>query len=259
MLPIIFTTPYFTLYTYGVFSCIALFLFLYFIWRYARMTPEREEDIFDVVILAGFASFMVGRFAYVAFHWADFSLRGLSSVFAAHIYPGVQDSTAFIIFFIAVALLFKRKRVPALSLLAHLSVAICAGMAVLSIGDLFSGTTVGTITSFPLRIKYAGYDGLRHVTGMYGGIYFALSAYLTHMVLMYARQQKHLFGAVVGLVIWLFAFGKVIFLPITETAAYYQTGTEKVFDYVLIGLMQLTGLCMLLYHLKLYLTKLRTK
>ncbi|MEI7652816.1 MAG: prolipoprotein diacylglyceryl transferase family protein [bacterium] len=259
MLPIIFTTSYFTLYTYGVFACIALFLFLYLIWRYARMTPEREEDIFDVLILAGLASFISGRLAYVSLHWADFSLRGLSSVFAAHIYPGVQDSVAYIAFFVTAAVLFRRKRVPVLALLAHLSVAICAGLSVLSIGSLFSGTTVGTITSFPLRIKYAGYDGLRHVVGMYSGLYFALSAYVIHTVLMYARQQKHLFGAVAGLVIWLFAFGKVIFLPITEIAIYYPTGTEKAFDYVLIGLMQLTGLCMLLYHLKLYLIKLRTK
>lgn len=223
------------------------------------MTPEREENIFDAVILAGSVSFIVARLTFVFFHWADFSHRGLSAIFAAHIYPGFQDSTAFITFFIVIALLFRRKRIPVLPLLAHISIAICVGMSVLSIGDLFSGTTVGTTTLFPLRIKYAGYDGLRHVTGMYSGVYFALSAYLMHIVLMRARQQRHLFGVVVGLVMWLFAFGKVVLLPITETAVYYQTGTEKVFDYVLIGLIQLTGLCVLLYHLRLYLMKLRTK
>ncbi len=259
MLPVIFSTPYFTLYTYGLFVFVALFVFLYFTWRYSRLTPEREEVVFDVLVQAGLAGLFSGRLAYVWMHWSDFLQRGISSIVAPHIYPGFQDSVVFATFLLVSSVLFKRKRVPVLLLLAHMSIALCASMAILSIGNWFAGSVVGTITTFPLRIKYAGYDGLRHLPGMYSALYFALSAYLLHMVLMYARQQKHLFGAVTGLVIWLFGFGKVIFLPITEVSIYYLTGTEKVFDYVLIGLMQLTGLGMLLYHLKLYLTKLRTK
>ncbi len=259
MLPILIQTKYLTIYTMGIFLVLALFWFLYFIWRYVRLTPHREEQVFDVIILAGLAGVVVGRISFVLINLKDFIERGNSAMLALHLYPGIQDSAALIVTVACAALLFYRRKIPVSLVIAHMSIAFCIGMALVSLGTLFAGTVVGTSTMIPLRIKYAGLDGLRHMVGLYQALYYCFCAFLFHFLLMQARHHKSLYGVLIGLMLWVFAFSKVIFLSWIEKDLLYPTTLARTIDVGLLVFLMLTGLGLLVYYLRLYVLKLNTR
>ncbi len=259
MLPLLIQTKYFTVYTMGIFLVLALFWFLYFVWRYVRLTPHREEYVFDVIILAGLAGTIAGRAAFVLMNLNDFMEKGYSTMLAIHLYPGIQDSVAFIVTITCAILLLIRKKMPVAQIVGHLGIAFCVGMALVSLGTLFAGTTVGIVTTIPLRIKYAGLDGLRHMVGLYQAVYYCFCAVLFHFLLMLARHHKYVYGVLIGLMLWVFAFGKVIFLNLIEKDLLYPTPLARSVDVGLMGFLLLTGLGLLVYYLRLYLLKLHTR
>jgi len=247
------------MYTLGIFLVLALFWFLYFVWRYVRLTPHREEYVFDVIIIAGLIGVIAGRIAHVLIHLRVFMETGYSTMFAIHLYPGIQDSVAFIFTLLSAGILFSRKKIPVSLIISHLTIAFCVGMALASLGTLFGGTIVGTTTTLPLRIKYAGLDGLRHMIGIYQAVYYCFWAFIFHTLLMLGRHNKYLYGVMVGLMLWVFAFGKVIFLSWIEKDLLYPTVLARSVDVGLVGLLMLTGLGLLVYYLRLYVLKLHAR
>lgn len=243
----------------GIFLVLGLFWFLYFVWRYVRLTPHREEQVFDVIILAGLAGVVAGRVVFVLINLKDFIERGYSAMLAIHLYPGIQDSVAFIVMVACAALLFYRKKIPATQIIGHISIAFCIGMGLVSLGTLFAGTVVGTTTMIPLRIKYAGLDGLRHMIGLYQALFYCFCAFVFHFLLMLARHHKSLYGVLIGLMLWVFAFSKVIFLNWIEKDLLYPTTLARTVDVGLLVFLMLTGLGLLVYYLRLYVLKLNTR
>ena len=46
------------------------------------------------------------------------------------------------------------------------------------IGAFFSGVEIGTKTNFILKIKYVGFDGTRHLVGLYEGLMLVIGLFI---------------------------------------------------------------------------------
>lgn len=251
MLPVLFTAGSFVFYTYGVFVVLALFWFLYLAWKYIRITEHKEEEIFDRIIGSLFIALIVGRVVYVAFHYDTVLQDGALGFFALHLYPGLHQLSAFIAFGLSLVI----PRTPHMKhsgseIVTYLAPALFASFAILSFGGVFAGTDVGLITTFPVRIKYAVYDGLRHVPGLYEGILYLIGALAAHHVILHVRRHKMKKGMVVALLYWFVSFIHVGVAQLRDIVSYQQNAYYQLFDLYLGIVTLLTSLVFIVYYVR---------
>lgn len=258
MLPVLFSQFGITIYTFGIFAFLAFFWFLYFFWRNIRITIHRESDLFDIVLVASICALIVGRIIYVLFNLAFFLPKGIIAMFAVHLYPGIHGLTGLIGGLIALLVLARIKKLPALEVAALAAPGLMVAFAILSIGQLFVGGEVGAMTAFPLRVKYVLYDGLRHVVGLYAGIYFFLAGFILHKILAHVRRngQRAEHGLAVALAFWFLSFAHIAFLPLKDIALLQKDVVIYTLNLIVVSLTLLTAMIAVLYYLRSSLFKL---
>lgn len=74
MLPVLFNSNIFRIYTFGAFLVLAFFWGSFLLWKNIRLSSYKEEDIFDGVFWALFGALFVSRVAYVALHFDKFGV-----------------------------------------------------------------------------------------------------------------------------------------------------------------------------------------
>jgi phosphatidylglycerol:prolipoprotein diacylglycerol transferase len=75
MLPVIFSIGPFTLYTFVVVMCVAVFAGLFVIWKRGRELHFEENELFDVVFICLGWMFVAARVGYGLLHIADFGYQ----------------------------------------------------------------------------------------------------------------------------------------------------------------------------------------
>ncbi len=251
MLPVIIKTNYITLYTYGVFAVLALFWFLYVAWKYIRITKHREEEIFDRMLIALGIGLFFGRFFYMLFHLDLIIKKGIIVFFAIHLYPGIHGLSVLVFAGLALLLFLARgKKYSGAEIVVYLIPATLIALTILSFGSIFAGTDVGTITNFPIRIKYALYDGLRHTPGLYDGIAFLCAVFVFDRLILLLRQNKIQYNGIIALFYWFVSFVYIGTSQLRDILTYQKIMFYKLFDLYFAIFTLLTSLVFIVYYVR---------
>jgi prolipoprotein diacylglyceryltransferase len=251
MLPVIIKTNVLTVYTYGVFVTLALFWFLYVAWKYIRITKHREEEIFDLILFASGIGLFFGRAAYMLFHLDLIVKKGIIVFFAIHLYPGMHGLSVLVFGGMALVIFLARgRKYTGSEVMAYLTPAILTALTILSFGSIFAGTDVGVITAFPVRIKYALYDGLRHTPGLYDGVAFLIAVFVFDRLIGFLRQNKLQYGMIIALFYWLVSFVFIATSQLRDVVTYQKSMPYKLFDLYFAILTLLTSLVFIVYYVR---------
>lgn len=251
MLPILVRIGPLVLYTYGIFVVLALFWFLYMAWKYVRITEHKEDEMFDKLFIGLFIALLVGRIVYTIFHYETVLQAGMLGFLAIHLYPGSHQLSALLAFGLSVLLILTRKtRYSGVEMMTYLAPALLIGLAILSFGGVFAGTDVGTLTTFPVRIKYAVYDGLRHVPGLYEGVCYLIATAVAHQIILRVRRRTMSAGLAVALLYWFVSFVHVGVAQLRDIITYQQNTYYQLFDLYVGIVTLLTSLVFVVYYVR---------
>jgi len=254
MIPVLLNTGFVTIYTYGLFVVLALFWFLYLAWKSIRITKHKEEEIFDRILGSIFIGLVAGRIAYMLFHIDLIVKKGIIVVAAIHLYPGIHGTTVIVVASLVMIILMTRgKKYSGLEIITYLTPAIFVAMAILSIGSVFAGTDVGIVTQFPIRMKFALYDGLRHIPGLYEAIIFLIASLVFNRLILSVRQGKINYGLVVALFFWVISFVHIGTSQLRDIITYQKLASYRSFDLYFAIITLLTSLILVMYYVRSYL------
>lgn len=190
MLPILLNLKFVKIYTFGVFLMLAFFWGSYLLWKLVRLTSHKEEEIFDGLFYCLFGSLFFGRLIYVIFNFKDFGFNILKFILVNG-YPGFSVYGLLAGGFIAFTLFCYIKKIKYIELVDYWISPLFLSIAIIKLGSFFSGAEVGVKTKFPIAVKYAGYDGLRHPVAFYESILFFIGAYLSYKLILAIRKEKY--------------------------------------------------------------------
>ncbi|GAB4219720.1 MAG: prolipoprotein diacylglyceryl transferase [Candidatus Microgenomates bacterium] len=220
MLPVLFTIGPIKIYTYGVFLVLAFFWALFILWKNIRLTSYKEEEIFDGVFSAIFFGLFLGRLVYVILNFDQFGFSFLKFILING-YPGIAVYGFLFGFFFYFWIFTKINKLKYLEVVDYLMTSFFIALVLGKLGGFFSGAEVGTKTSFFLKTKYLGYDGLRHLTAFYEGLFFIIAAFFSQKILLEIRKEKFFKGFVFYLSVWYFALVNLLFDKIKENKLYF--------------------------------------
>jgi prolipoprotein diacylglyceryltransferase len=252
MLPVLFRLGDLTVFTYGIFLMFGFFWFLYIIWKMFRLTTYKEDELFDKVFVALFFAIIMGRLAYMAFHFELILQKGVWAIGAIHLFPGVHGLTTIFALLLYLMVTSRGKKHDGHQLIVYMLPAICVSASIINLGIIFSGGLIGVLTEFPIRVKYAVYDGLRHVPAMYRGIAFAVFGYAYYKLIFWMRRDKVSAGVILSSFVWMVAFVNLITIPMVDFVSYGRDVGYRLYDIVLSVFMLLTAFVSLVYHWRSY-------
>jgi phosphatidylglycerol:prolipoprotein diacylglycerol transferase len=159
MHPVLITLGPVTIYTFGLFAVLSLFISSFFVWKRGREGHYLDEDIFDAIVFVGLVGIIGARAAYIFenFNRFGFSLFKWLSIFRI---SGLKLYGAVLFGFYALWLISKRKRWEFFSISDIAVTGFSIGQAIGWLGAFFSGFGVGRVTSF-LGLKFVGHDNPR--------------------------------------------------------------------------------------------------
>lgn len=185
MLPIILDLPFFRLKSLAVLAFLAVFFSAFVFWRKGREEHYDTLEIFDAFLASGIFAFVVGRLAFVAFHFTQFSgnLWQVINIFAK---PGNEPMVA-----LAAATWFiyrrsVRNKWDAFEILDFYVTAISLGMAFIYLGFFLDGSYGGTFTKMPWGVIALGTFEKTHPAQLYSLAYYLFAYfYLSKMEYVY--------------------------------------------------------------------------
>jgi len=246
MLPILLDLKYIKIYTFGVFLVLAFFWASFFLWRLIRLTSYKEEEIFDGLFLALFGSLMFGRLTYVVLHFSEFGFDVLKFILING-YPGLSLYGSIFGGILVLYAYFFIKKISFKEVVDYFIPPLYLALGFGKLGSFFSGTDVGAKTKFIIAVKYAGYDGLRHITPIYESILFFLGAYLSYKILFEIRKEKYSNGFTFALFLWTFSLIYLVFDKLKDSRLYLG-GIS--FNFIVSLIMLLTGSFYFLYYFR---------
>lgn len=204
MLPVLIGLPFIKVYTFGVFLVLALFWGSFFLWKNIRLTAYKEEVIFDGLFLSLASSVFFGRLLYVVLHFEDFGFS-LIKFILINGYPGFSLIGSLAGFFLGFVLFCNLQKIKFMDVIDYVIPPAFLSLAIGKLGSFFSGAEVGEVTSFPLAVKYANFDGLRHITPLYESILLFIGAYIAFTMLYSIRRERLSRGFLFHFFLWYFA------------------------------------------------------
>jgi phosphatidylglycerol:prolipoprotein diacylglycerol transferase len=213
MLPILLQFSFVKIYTFGVFLVLALFWGSFFLWKNIRLTAYKEDTVFDGLFFAMAGGALIGRIAYVTFHFQDFGFNLLKFILFNG-YPGFSFWGFIVGFFLTLSLFAQSQRIRFVELVDYFVPPFFLAMAIGKVGAFFSGAEFGAATSFPLAITYANYDGMRHLTPLYEGVLLFLGVFLSFRMLFAVRREHLSRGFLFLFFLWFYSAVYVAFDPL---------------------------------------------
>jgi len=89
MLPVLVDLKFIKIYTFGVFLVLAFFWGSFVLWKNIRLTPQKEEEIFDGLFLSLAGSLFFSRIIYVILNFEKFGFSILKFILING-YPGLS-------------------------------------------------------------------------------------------------------------------------------------------------------------------------
>lgn len=190
MLPVLLDLKFIKIYTFGVFLVLAFFWGAFLLWNNIRLSSYKEEEIFDGLFLSLIGGLFLGRLVYVILHFADFGLN-MAKFILINGYPGLSMVGCITGALITLYLFAASRKLSFMEIFDYASSPLMLAIGIAKMGSFFSGAEVGTKTQFMLSVKYVGYDGLRHLTGLYEGFLYFIGAFIAYRLLFAIRRQKY--------------------------------------------------------------------
>lgn len=188
MLPVLLDLGFIKIYTYGVFLLLSFFWAAYFLWKNILLTSYKEEDIFDSVFISLFGGLMFGRIEFVVMHFSEYSWD-LLKFFLLNGYPGIGYLGFLLGFFLTFAIMLKRQDIPVAKVIDCVVPPLLLAIGIGKLGAFFSGTEIGTQTTFPISLIYQNIDGLRHLTPLYEATFYFMGSYFSFLILRSIRRD----------------------------------------------------------------------
>lgn len=221
MLPILLQIGFIKIYTIGIFLVLAFFWGAYYLWKNIQLTSFKEEEVFDGLFIAMFGGALVGRLVYVILHFSDFGLSILKFILVNG-YPGFSMWGGIIGFFLFLYLFCNSRKMKFEELIDYVIPPFFLALAIGKIGSFFAGVEIGVETALPVAIKYAGVDGMRHLTPLYEGILLILATYFSHRMIFTIRRGSLSRGFLLLFFFWFYSavyFG-LDFIRATKTMVF---------------------------------------
>jgi len=215
MLPILFSIGGFQFYTFGAFVVLAFFWGTFALWKMVTLTSHKEDDFFDAMFIGLGVGLLFARLVYVITHFSDFGFNIVRFILING-YPGLSLYGMVIGMMGMMALSFMRRKIKILDAFDHIVPGMLLALAIGKIGAFFAGVEVGVRTSFPVAVKYVGYEGLRHITPAYEGLLLFLAAFLSYKIVFAVRRGAYRKGAPTVFAVWSFALVMLIAEPFKE-------------------------------------------
>lgn len=213
MLPVLLDLKYIKIYTFGVFLVLAFFWSAFLLWKNARLTSHKEDDIFDGLLVSILGALLVGRLFYVLFHFDKFGFNVIKFLLING-YPGLSLYGCLLGGFIVMALYSNPKKFGFFEMMDYMISPLFLAIAIGKLGSFFAGVEVGALTKFPLAIKYVNFNGLRHLTPFYESIAFFIAAYLSYQIMYLVRRSAFKKGFLFYFFIWYYSLSSFLFEPL---------------------------------------------
>jgi len=221
MLPILFSLGPIKIYTFGVFLVLAFFWSCFLLWKNIRLTSFKEEEVFDGLFLSLTGGLFFGRLVYVLLNFKDFGFNLLKFILING-YPGISLYGLIFGLLISLWLYFNFKKINFFEAIDYFIFPFFVGLVLGELGAFFSGVEVGEKTRFFLKIRYLGYDGVRHLTGLYEVLIYLLAVYFSYKILFEIRKERFKQGFLLVFFLWCFSFISFLFDKLKVNHLYLQ-------------------------------------
>ena len=220
MLPVLLNVGFLKIYTFGVFLVLGFFWATYLLWKNIRLTSYKEEDIFDGLFTSIFGAIFFGRLVYVLLNFKDFGFNILKFVLING-YPGITFYGSIFGGLLVLYLFLNSRKLNFSDSIDYFITPLFVALAFGKIGAFFSGVEVGTKTNFLLKVRYVGFDGLRHLVGLYEGLLFIIGLFISYKILFEIRKERYYKGFLLKFFLWFLALTIFLFDKIKDNRLYY--------------------------------------
>jgi phosphatidylglycerol:prolipoprotein diacylglycerol transferase len=256
MLPVLIDLGFIKIYTFGIFLVLAFLWTAYFVWKNIQLTSFKEEQVFDGLFLSLGGGLLVSRFVYILFHFEDFGFDVLKYILING-YPGLSFWGGVIGFFLTMYIFTSVQKLRFMELIDYIIPPVFLALAIGKIGSFFSGVEVGSETGFFLAIKYANYDGMRHLTAFYEGLIMFLGSFLSYQLLFQIRKTTLSKGFLFWFFLW-FLSGVYAAIDLMRIGQVYIFG-QNVYLIVSLAIFIILSIYFIYYLREFYLSKLFPK
>ena len=244
MLPVLLDLSFIKIYTQGIFFVLAFFWGSFFLWKNILLTSFKEEEVFDALFVSLMGGLFIGRLIHVILYFDKFGFDILKFILING-YPGLNFWGTILGAFITLYFYAISKKMKFMHLVDYVMTPLLLALGIGKIGAFFSGSEIGTMTKFPVAIKYANVDGMRHLTPFYEGILLLIGAFIVYKLLFEIRRDKHEEGInfIVGMGIIAFVTGVFDMLKIDRAMLMGYN-----FNIIVSGIILLTVAIYVIYY-----------
>ncbi len=215
MLPVLLDLKFFKIYTFGVFLVLAFFWGSFLLWKNIRLTSHKEDEIFDGVFLSLAGGFFTARLVYVLLNFKEFGFDVIKFILVNG-YPGLSVYGGLLGGVGALFLYTMLKKMKFTELVDYFVSPLFLALGFGKLGSFFSGAEVATKTKLFLSVKYAGFDGFRHLTGLYEALIFFFATYVSYRILFEIRKERYSHGFLFPFFLWFFSLNYFVFDKLHE-------------------------------------------
>ena len=220
MLPVLLNLGFIKIYTFGVFLVLGFFWATFLLWRNIRLTSFKEEDVFDGLFLSLMGALFFGRLVYVILNFKDFGFNLLKFILING-YPGISLYGSIFGGLLVLYLFTHSKKLNFNELIDYFVTPLFIALIFGKVGSFFSGDEIGTKTNFFLKVKYVGFDGFRHIVGLYESLILIIGAIIAYQILFDIRKEKYYKGFLIKFFIWFLALAVFLFDKIKDNRLYF--------------------------------------
>ncbi|MFA5770568.1 MAG: prolipoprotein diacylglyceryl transferase family protein [Patescibacteria group bacterium] len=220
MLPVLLNLGFLKIYTFGVFLVLGFFWAIFLLWKNIRLTSFKEEDVFDGLFISMFGALFFGRLVYVLLNFKDFGFN-LLKIILVNGYPGMSLYGSVFGGLLILYLFTRSRKIYFNDLVDYFITPLFITFVFGKIGAFFSGVEIGTKTNFLFKIKYVGFDGLRHLTSLYEGLMLIIGLLIAYKILFEIRKERYYKGFLLKFFIWFLALTTILFDNIKDNRLYY--------------------------------------
>jgi len=246
MLPVLLDLKFIKIYTFGVFLVLAFFWGSFMLWKNIRLTQHSEEDVFDGLFFSMFFGLFFGRLIYVIINFKEFGFSFMKFILING-YPGLSVYGAIGGGALALFLFFLSKKISFKSIGDYFVTPLFIALVFGKLGSFFSGSEVGAVTKFFLKIKYVGFKEYRHLTSFYEALLFMIGAYISYKLLFEIRKEKLQKGFLMYFFLWYFSLALFVFDKMKVVTLYFLGYS---FNRVVSAILLLTTSVYFIYYFK---------
>lgn len=179
MFPIIFSIGPLTLYTFNIFLVFGILAGSFIFWKRAHEEHFEDDEVFDLLIQSVIFSLVISRVGYVLFHLNDF-LQDPFAVLLLFSKPGLDEFTAVFGGLIFLGWQVAKKKWDTFEFLDFASLGLSIYFFFVWVGRFFSGAFIGSVTTFPVAVRFPNVFDQRHPTQLYfAGLFLTFYFFLS--------------------------------------------------------------------------------